>query len=185
MPAFPNNNVPVWKALAGCTLLAGTRRWDCAGIPEAEGISRGSPSLRPAHHHPGPSQLNPNPGKELPRQDEMIIVIIVIIIILINHHHPHHLHQRPAHHPARPAGGEDDANHLVIFPNDNKRSSMSSCQLLDINLVIGSFIIDHLGPSTLPLPKEPDVSKDCIQQYFKVDKVVRYVCGKSSCTYVH
>ena len=149
MPAFPNN-VPVVKALAGCTLLAGTRRWDCAGIPEAEGISRGSPSLRPAHHHPGPSQLNPNPGKELPRQDEMIIVIIVIIIILINHHHHHHLHQRPAHHPARPAGGED-----------------------------------HLGPSTLPLPKEPDVSKDCIQQYFKVDKVVRYVCGKSSCTYVH
>ena len=76
MPAFPNN-VPVVKALAGCTLLAGTRRWDCAGIPEAEGISRGSPSLRPAHHHPGPGQLDPNPGKELPRQDEMIIVIIV------------------------------------------------------------------------------------------------------------
>ena len=102
MPAFPNN-VPVVKALAGCTLLAGTRRWDCAGIPEAEGISRGSPSLRPAHHHPGPSQLDPNPGKELPRQDEMIIVIIVIIIIIINHHH---LHQRPAHHHAWPAGGE-------------------------------------------------------------------------------
>ena len=82
MPAFPNN-VPVVKALAGCTLLAGTRRWDCAGIPEAEGISRGSPSLRPAHHHPGPSQLDPNPGKELPRQDEMIIVIIVITIITV------------------------------------------------------------------------------------------------------
>ena len=52
--------------------------WD----PEAEGISRGSPSLRTAHHHPGPSQLDPNPGKELPRQDGMIIVIIVIIIII-------------------------------------------------------------------------------------------------------
>ena len=87
MPAFPNN-VPVVKALAGCTLLAGTRRWDCAGIPEAEGISRGSPSLRPAHHHPGPSQLNPNPGKELPRQDEMIIVIIGIIIIIITRPKP-------------------------------------------------------------------------------------------------
>ena len=81
MPAFPNN-VPVWKAGAALTLLAGTRRWDCAGIPEAEGISRGSPSLRTAHHHPGPSQLDPNPGKELPRQDEMIIVIIAIIIII-------------------------------------------------------------------------------------------------------
>ena len=87
MPAFPNN-VPVVKALAGCTLLAGTRRWDCAGIPEAEGISRGSPSLRPAHHHPGPSQLDPNPGKELPRQDEMIIVIIGIIIIIITRPKP-------------------------------------------------------------------------------------------------
>ena len=170
MPAFPNN-VPVVKALAGCTLLAGTRRWDCAGIPEAEGISRGSPSLRPAHHHPGPSQLDPNPGKELPRQDEMIIVIIVIniitIIISIRGQPTTLLGQLEERTPA---------NHLVIFPNDNKRSSMSSCQLLDINLIIGSFIIDHLGPSTLPFSKEPDVSRDCIHQYFKVvDKVVQYV----------
>ena len=124
MPAFPNN-VPVVKALAGCTLLAGTRRWDCAGIPEAEGISRGSPSLRPAHHHPGPSQLDPNPGKELPRQDEMIIVIIVIIIIIIitivviitiiifiRGQPTTLLGQLKERTPA---------NHLVIFPNDNKR----------------------------------------------------------------
>ena len=148
--------------------------WD----PEAEGISRGSPSLRTAHHHPGPSQLDPNPGKELPRQDEMIIVIIVIIIIFIiiitiiisiRGQTTTLLGQLEERMPA---------NHLVIFPNDNKRSSMSSCQLLDINLVIGC-IIDPLGPSTLPFSKEPDVSRDCIQQYFKVvDKVVPYVCGK-------
>ena len=146
--------------------------WD----PEAEGISRGSPSLRTAHHHPGPSQLDPNPGKELPRQDEMIIVIIVIIIIItiiisiiisIRGQPTTLLGQLEERTPA---------NHLVIFLNNSKRSSMSSCQLLDINLVIGYFIIDPLGPSTLPFSKEPDVSRDCIHQYFKVvDKVVQYV----------
>ena len=36
MPAFPNN-VPVVKALAAHTLLAGTRRWDCAGIQRQRG----------------------------------------------------------------------------------------------------------------------------------------------------
>ena len=137
--------------------------WD----PEAEGISRGSPSLRTAHHHPGPSQLDPNPGKELPRQDEMIIVIIVIIITNI-------ISIRGQ--PTTLQGQLEErtpANHLVLFPNDNKRSSMSSCQLLDINLVIGCFIIDPLGPSTLPFSKAPDVRRDCIHQYFKVDKVVQ------------